>query len=262
MCHFYLELVPCQSWNAVPTRIVPPNCTVHLNTVYRSVRNWTITSFKIHHSPYFRKSRCGEARVKPYCPFKQFSTVFFKGWNSWIQLLFDFLLAHRLKTLNKEQYDLTHVVLVVILQIFIKNTHGLACVTFSNVSSRLWLRDNTTWRILSIKEIYQVFIQVYNLLLLQRLLKIFSHGQYGLTHIVLSKKKYQTAFELCGTSQNFYPETIRFKSDTPLKYFIQVSTKSSILFSIFIKSCIFFSIYTVLNKFESGTIRVDASCPF
>ena len=57
------------------------------------------------------------------------------------------------------------------------------------------------------------------------------------------KKKDQTAFELRCTSQNFYPETIRFKSYSPLKYFIQVSTKS-------------------LNKFESGTIRVDPYCPF
>ena len=71
------------------------------------------------------------------------------------------------------------------------------------------------------------------------------------------KKKDQTAFELRCTSQNFYPETIRFKSYSPLKYFIQVSTKSSILFSIFIKSYIFFSIYTILNKFGSETIRVD-----
>ena len=77
-------------------------------------------------------------------------------------------------------------------------------------------------------------------MLLQRL---FNHGQYGLTHIVLSNKKDQTAFELRCTSQNFYPETIRFKSYSPLKYFIQVSTKS-------------------LNKFESGTIRVDPYCPF
>ena len=66
------------------------------------------------------------------------------------------------------------------------------------------------------------------------------------------QKKLSNCFELRCTSQNFYPETIRFKSYSPLKYFIQVSTKSSILFSIFIKSCIFFSIYTILNKFESG----------
>ena len=36
---------------------------------------------------------------------------------------------------------------------------GLAYVAFSNISSRLWLGDNTIWQILSIKEIYQVFIQ-------------------------------------------------------------------------------------------------------
>ena len=84
---------------SVPARIVLLNRIVHLNTVNRIVRNWTITSFKIQHSPDFRKPRCGEAR-NPYCPFKQFSTVFFKGWNSWIQLLFYFFLKHRLKTLN------------------------------------------------------------------------------------------------------------------------------------------------------------------
>ena len=76
------------------------------------------------------------------------------------------------------------------------------------------------------------------------------------------KKNYQTAFELCCTSQNFYPETIRFKSYSPLKYFVQVSRKSSILFCIFIKSCIIFSIYTILNKFESGSIRVNPYFPF
>ena len=54
-----------------------------------------------------------------------------------IQLLFYFFLAHLLKTLSKEEYDLTHVVLVAVLQIFIKNTHGLAYVAFSNISSRL-----------------------------------------------------------------------------------------------------------------------------
>ena len=175
---------------AALTRIVPPNRTVHLNTVNRIVRNWTITSFKIQHSPDFRKPRCGEARTiwfDPYCPFKQFSTVFFKDWNSWMKFLFYFLLAHRLKTLNKEQYNLTHVVLVVILQMFIKNTHGLAYVAFSSISSRLWSGDNTIWCILSIKGIYQVYIQVYNLLLLQRLLKIFNHGQYGLTLITFSR---------------------------------------------------------------------------
>ena len=72
---------------------------------------------------------------------------------------------------------------------------------------------------------WQVFIQSYKLLLLQRLLKIFDHAQYGLTHIVLSKKKKdQTAFEWRCTSQKFYPGTIRFKSYSPLKYLLQVST--------------------------------------
>ena len=55
-------------------------------------------------------------------------------------------------------------------------------------------------------------LRLINLLLLQRLLKIFNHGQNGLTHIVLSKKKKKkkdkTAFDLRFTYQNFYPETI------------------------------------------------------
>ena len=51
--------------------------------------------------------------------------------SSWEEILlrvsrFYFFLDHRLKTLNKKEYNLTHVVLVVILQTFIKNTHGLA----------------------------------------------------------------------------------------------------------------------------------------
>ena len=181
---FTLLIATC----AVPTRIVPPNHIVHLNTVNGIVCNWAITSFKIQHSPDFWKPKCSKARTiwfEQNYPFTQLSIVFSKGWNSWIQLLFYFFLTHCLKALNKEQYDLTHVVLVVILQIFIKNTHSLAYIAFSNISSRLWLGDNTIWRILSIKKLYQVFIQVYNLLLLQRLL---NHGQYGLTHIALSKK--------------------------------------------------------------------------
>ena len=103
------------------------------------------------HSPDFRKQKCGERVIwiDPDCFFKQFSTVFFQGRNSWIELLFYFFPEHRLKTLNKEEYNLTHV---------IKNTHGLAYVAFSYISSRLWSGDNTIWRILSIKEIYQVFI--------------------------------------------------------------------------------------------------------
>ena len=161
------------------------NRIAHLNTVKHIVCNRIITFCKFQHSPYFQKPRCSD----PYCLFKQFSIVFFKGWNSWIQHLFNFFLDHHLKTLNNEEYNFTYVALVAVLQIFIKNTHGLAYVAFFNISSRLWLGDNTVWRNLSIKEIYQVFIQAFNLLLLQRLLKNVNHGQYGLTHIALSKKK-------------------------------------------------------------------------
>ena len=188
---------------SLPTHIVLLNRIVHLNTVNRIVSNSPITSFKIQHSPNFWKPMCDEARTiwfDPYCPFKYFLAVFFQDWNSWFQLLSYFFLAHHLKTLNKEQCDLTHAVLVVILKFFMKNTHGLAYVVFSNISNRLRLRNNTSWCILSIKEIHHVFIQAHNLLLLQRLLKIFSHGQYGFSHITLSKKYDQTPFELRCTS--------------------------------------------------------------
>ena len=97
----------------VPTRIVLLNRIVHLNTVNHIVHNWTITSSKIQHSPDFQKPGCGKRTIwfDLYCHYKQFSTVFFKGWNSWIQFLFYFFLEHHLKTLNKEQYSLTHVYL-------------------------------------------------------------------------------------------------------------------------------------------------------
>ena len=36
---------------------------------------------------------------------------------------------------------MTHVALIVMLKFFIKNTHGLAYVAFTNISSRLWLGD-------------------------------------------------------------------------------------------------------------------------
>ena len=95
---------------------------------------------------------------------------------------------------------MTHVVLIVMLKFFIKNTHGLAYVAFTNISSRLWLGDNAIWHILSIKEIYQVFIQAYNLLLLDS--KTFK-GANNMIWPILSfqkkkkEKKEKTAFELC-----------------------------------------------------------------
>ena len=145
----------------------------------------------------------------------------------------------------------------------IKNTHGLAYVAFSNISSRLWSGDNKIWRILSIKEVYQVFIQAYNLLLLQRLKQFQSWTIRFDPYRPFKKKKKKSncVWTTLYFFTKFLPETIRFKSCSPLKYFIEVSTKSSILFCIF-KSCIFFSIYIILNKFESGTIRVDPYCPF
>ena len=81
-----------------------------------------------------------------------------------------------------------------------------------------------------------------NLLLLQRLLKIFNHRQCGLTHIVLSKKK---------------KKKIELRSICVLliKTFIQkLYILSSILYKIPQKApFIFFSIYTILEKLSHNT---------
>ena len=69
---------------------------------------------------------------EPYGPFKQFSKA------EIVESTFILFLPRA--SLNKEQCDLTHVVVVlvvVILQIFIKNTHCLAYVAFANISRRL-----------------------------------------------------------------------------------------------------------------------------
>ena len=84
-------------------------------------------------------------------------------------------------------------------------------------------------------------------------LKNFNHGQYGLTHIVLSKKKKkndQTVFELRCTSQTFYQKLYVLNHIVRASILYKFPRKAP--FSIFIKSCIFFSIYTILNKLNQG----------
>ena len=124
---------------------------------------------------------------------------------------------------------MTHVVLIVMLKFFIKNTHGLAYVAFTNISSRLWLGDNAIWHILSIKEIYQVFIQAYNLLLL---LKILKHTIRFDPYCPFKKNYDKTAFELHFTSQNVNTKTILS------------STSRALFFSLFSSKVVFFSIFT------------------
>ena len=63
-------------------------------------------------------------------------------------------------------------------------------------------------------------------------------------------------FGLCCIFQYFQQTVIRFKSYSPLKYFVQVSTKSSILFN-FHQNCFSLFICPILNKFQSKTIQVD-----
>ena len=120
-------------------------------------------------------------------PILSFQTaVFFKGRNSWTHILFYFFFKHRLKTLNKEKYDLTNIVLVVTLQIFVKNTS-------------LTLHF-PIWCILSMKEIYQALIWAYNLLLLQNF-SIMDDTVWPISSF--QNKIDQTAFELRCTFKTF-----------------------------------------------------------
>ena len=98
----------------------------------------------------------------------------------------------------------------------------------------------------SIKEIYQVFIQAYKRRNFQSWTIRFD------PYRPFKKKNYQTAFELRCTSQNFYPETLLLNHIT----LWSISYKFHTVF-LFLSAVFFYSIYTILNKFESGTIRVD-----
>ena len=131
----YKSAFSTYSFGNVPICIVLLNHIVHLNTVNHTVHNWTITSFKIRHSPDFQKSGCSKRTIwfDPYCPFKK-------------------------KSVSKK-------------------------------------------------------------------VNLVRTALYFSKLLIIS-----------------YPDTIHFKSYSPFKYFIHVSTKSFSLFFIFITSCIFFSI--------------------
>ena len=64
------------------------------------------------------------------------------------------------------------------------------------------------------------------------------------------KKNDQTAFELRCTSQNVYVKLYVLNHIVLSSILYKFPRKA--LFSIFIKSCIFFSIYTILNKLNQG----------
>ena len=95
-----------------------------------------------------------------------------------------------------------------------------------------WLGDSAIWCILSIKEIYQVFIQAYKPFTTSKTFKNFqSRAMWFDPYCPFKKKKEKdrTAFNLRFTYQKFYPETIY-----TLKYFIQNSTKSTIHFFLYL----------------------------
>ena len=101
----------------------------------------------------------------------------------------------------------------------------------------------------SIKEIYQVFIQAYKRRNFQSWIIRFD-----------PYRPFKTKLSNCVRTALYFSKLLSrnftFKSYNPLKYFIQVSTKISIFF-LFLSAVFFYSIYTILNKFESGTIRLD-----
>ena len=73
-------------------------------------------------------------------------------------------------------------------------------------------------------------------------LKNFNHGQYGLIHIVLSKKKDQTAFELRCTFQNFY-QRLYVLNHIVLSSILNKFPRKALFFSVFSKA-VFFSLFT------------------
>ena len=89
----------------------------------------------------------------------------------------------------------------------------------------------------------QVFIQSYNLLLLQRLLKIFNHGQYGLTHIVLSKKKTKLRSNGVVLHKNFIQELYVLNHIVLSSIFYKFPRKA-LFFSLFSSKAAFFSLFT------------------
>ena len=120
-------LYPC---SIVPIRIALMNQIVHLNTVNRIVRAWTITSISISLFTRFSKTGIRQKIIKDnirfdlYCPFTKFSSIFKRYYglthmssqgffvNFYQKLVFYFCFKHHLKNLNQGKYGLTHTVLL------------------------------------------------------------------------------------------------------------------------------------------------------
>ena len=201
---------------AVPTRIVLMNQIVHLDTVNRIVHTWTIMSLKSRYLSGFLKPGYGKKIIKdnliqfmlsfnkifinyqkiiqsdPYCPLKDSawpilsSQGFFRSFHQ--KLVFYFQFKHLLKSLNQRQYGLTH---TIALEKKIK-THMIHCWNFFNISRKFWPRGNTVSPLLSFQGFHILSfpgsnrnfnLKLIYLLVFKSFLK--THGQYGLTHIVL-----------------------------------------------------------------------------
>ena len=94
---------------------------------------------------------------------------------------------------------------------------------------------------LSIKEIYQVFIQVYNLLLLERLLKniLQSWTIRFDPYCPFKTKNDQTAFELHYTSQNFY-QILYVSSHIVISSILYKFPQKVLFFFLFLSKAVFF----------------------
>ena len=94
---------------------------------------------------------------------------------------------------------------------------------------------------LSIKEIYQVFIQVCNLLLLERLLKniLQSWTIWFDPYCSFKTKKDQTAFELHYTSQNFY-QRLYVSSHIVVSSILYKFPQKALFFFLFLSKAVFF----------------------
>ena len=83
-----------------------------------------------------------------------------------------------------------------------------------------------------------------------------------MTHIVLSKKKIKLRLNYVVLLKTFI-EKLYVLNHIVLSSILHKFPRKAQFFSLFSpKAVFFFSIYTILNKFESGTIRADPYCPF
>ena len=184
------------------------NQIVHLNTVNRIVRAWTITSNKYRYLSGFLKPGYGKKIIKDntvrsilsfhktfinlqkilqsdtYCPLKDSLLIFIKS--SCFISLSSIFWKFESGIIRVDPYCPFRK----IWPTFIKNTFG-SLLYFFDISSKFWPRSDTVWPILAFQGYYICYfkdlIQILKRLNVQTFIKKLFLGQYSLTHIFLPK---------------------------------------------------------------------------